>query len=406
MAPPQKTIPIPRNIKNLEKRTAKMQELWDAMGWGAERFKKFRTVEEYPDLQNYHKYWPIAMYYNYWISGRVVRESEKNSIRAADSDSEEDVPLTSSLGRSAPPSNTNTTSTAQRTKNTRTTRSFMATANSPPTSSNTPTSNGTNTRYYVGKDPSNFSRPPSSKTSTQASPRETSARDNNNIRRPPRSKSAVRLSKQGSSRSASQNSQATTQSPVVNKDQPVWPVWCVWCQASPAIPECYTTELRQLFPPPSDVPRIFATIGILHDQHLRFLASRPRAERHAFILSFIGSGQYDQLKALQISKTLDEYAAEHAGEKLASENMEGCSIHLERHEVAVPSDLANVLIELGMEEVGPAAVFLGFDTNTKFQEARGYDEATKKEFLLDNIKVIKPSPLQKLMLELALKPKW
>lgn len=56
-----------------------------------------------------------------------------------------------------------------------------------------------------------------------------------------------------------------------------------------------------------------------------------------------------------------------------------------------------------MEEVGPAAVFLGINTNADYRKACGSDQATIKD-LLGHIVGITPSPFQKLMLELALKP--
>jgi hypothetical protein len=68
----------------------------------------------------------------------------------------------------------------------------------------------------------------------------------------------------------------------------------------------------------------------------------------------------------------------------------------------VPSELEAVLQALGMEELGPAAVFLGINTNEHFLAARGYDAATKKGILFKDIKGIKPSAFQLWMLELAL----
>jgi hypothetical protein len=48
-------------------------------------------------------------------------------------------------------------------------------------------------------------------------------------------------------------------------------------------------------------------------------------------------------------------------------------------------------------------VFLGINTNADYRKACGSDQATIKD-LLGHIVGITPSPFQKLMLELALKP--
>ncbi len=71
-------------------------------------------------------------------------------------------------------------------------------------------------------------------------------------------------------------------------------------------------------------------------------------------------------------------------------------------EVVSPSELAAVLHTLGMDELGPAVVFLGIRTNEDFRRACGYDEAIKQKMLYDNMKGIKPSPFQKLALKVAL----
>ncbi|KAJ6502302.1 hypothetical protein C8R45DRAFT_615201 [Mycena sanguinolenta] len=282
----------------------------------------------------------------------------------------------------------------------------------------TPTSSGGAKRYYVGKDPSNFSRPPTSDSSKATSPKKASARpvahsDDSDTDDPLGSGPPTGKSGQGSSQKSLRASQGTpsqpTNNPSATQTRPTltgWPIWCVWCQLDtpPAVSEPYTVELRQLFPAPSDVPRVLAAIGILHDMHLRAFALRSKAERNAFLRSFIGS-QYDQLKALQISKTLDQYAAEHAHQELPRWDMEACSYHQREHQVCTPPSLSKILHDLGMEELGPAAVFLGCRSEEQFQEARKFDEATKKEFLLDNVQIIKPSPFQKLMLQIALKPK-
>jgi hypothetical protein len=97
-----------------------------------------------------------------------------------------------------------------------------------------------------------------------------------------------------------------------------WPLWCVYCGTSPIVPERYTTELRQLFP--NDVPTL-KTMGILHDLHLRILASLSDSRRHAFLLSFVPK-KYTQFRALQISALLNKYGKEHADESLPAGEME------------------------------------------------------------------------------------
>ncbi|KAF7363654.1 hypothetical protein MSAN_01022600 [Mycena sanguinolenta] len=517
----QKPIPPPKNLRTLSKPPTSMPAIRKAMGaksWSDQRFKEFRTfvrataerlkldthassekqhptkwkkfdeliVDKYPDIQDYQNNWPLALYYNHWVSGHLkylankdkpakAQSAKARSNSDSDSDSDSEVPLSASLGRTAPSSkrtaaaNSDDDSEDQPVKKPR--NSLPTPNNAPPTlrrsafpprSQNVPSKRGANdndfntssektryflamsnrtrassdgmTRYYVGRDPSNFSRPPTSDSSKASSPRKTPARpvlpsddsdtDDPLGSGPPTGKSTRESSQRSLQASQSASPQPTDKSPAVSALFPPhhvrplicvrtqthhaltdWPVWCVWCQLDtpPAISEPYTIELRQLFPAPSDIPRILAAIGILHDMHLRVFALRSRAERNIFLRSFIGS-QYDQLTALQISKTIDQYAAEHAHETLPDRDMEvQCSYHQHEHQVHVPSDLSDVLYDLGMEELGPAAVFLGCIDNVRFKEAREYDEATKKEFLLDNVQIIKPSPFQKLMLQIALK---
>ncbi|KAJ7343221.1 hypothetical protein DFH08DRAFT_962353 [Mycena albidolilacea] len=392
-----------------------------------------RVVEKFQDLDTYQGQWPVAMFYNRRVAGRKHYRHLHNKSTSVNSDSDDDErPLNANLGRLI--GSRKTTSAAPRPENTavkrtansdsgsdepsrkRSTRYFMDKTKNVPTSFSS-----ANKRYYVGKNPNDFRRPLSSSSSSNVSPprKNTSARavalsDDSEPDEPLSSGSRADQSfRQGSSQTASQKSQVSSSQPT-SQGSPTqsqteaaltdWPVWCVFCQKKtpPTVPDQYTPELRQLFPISSKVPAIFAAIGILHDIHLRILVSIPKVECDAFLRSFIGI-QYTQWERVQISAALDTYAKEHADDPLPYWEMEGCPIHENQHEVDVPSELLAALHRLGMEEVGPAAVFLGINTNADYRKACGSDRATIKD-LLGHIVGITPSPFQKLMLELALKP--
>ncbi|KAJ7172251.1 hypothetical protein C8R46DRAFT_1032334 [Mycena filopes] len=174
-----------------------------------------------------------------------------------------------------------------------------------------------------------------------------------------------------------------------------WPNFCVFCGFAPIVAPRYTAELRRLFS--GSGPAVLAMMGILHDLHLRILATRTTPERRrAFLLEAVKTGRCTQLEVLQMASALESFAKTitERGEKLPGGDMEVCARHSDQHDVAVSPELAHVLQGLGMEELGPAAVFLGIDSDARFRV---------QTILFDNMKGIQPSPFQKLMLKIALK---
>ncbi|KAJ7940399.1 hypothetical protein B0H13DRAFT_1937913, partial [Mycena leptocephala] len=329
MASQKMLIPAPKNLKALESRKGTMPQLREAMGlqcWDLVKFNNFREaiwdsarifgldgltrwehenetnwkklvqklVNQYPDLKQYQDYWPVAMYFNRWVLHRKYLGSpplitKDNSLKdqpdsEADSDPESDeVPLSLSARRRTTPPNRNAASkrsadheedsddspARRRTRRSSTTESDDA--------STATTSRGP--RFYIGKNPSNFRRPLGSGNAAlrKASGRADSDSDMDDFFA---RGSGAAQSSQVSSRPATQSSNVSAElDPMID-----WPLWCVYCGTSPTVPERYTTELRQLFP--NDVPTL-KTMGILHDLHLRILASLSDSRRHAFLLSFV-----------------------------------------------------------------------------------------------------------------------
>ncbi|KAF7338102.1 hypothetical protein MVEN_02034900 [Mycena venus] len=534
MTSPPKTIPPPKNLKALERHTSTMQQLRNAMGvqcWDFDRFNSFRrsiweaanhlkldlqtrserqdatkwqnlvekVVKEHQDLKMYHDHWPVALYFNRWLSDRERRSTlttnkdasvKDRSIRADSNSDEDDVQLDARLGRSAPRRNTKSTASPTESSSSKRSGDHEDDSDEAPVkrtryvldkANHTPRFDDPTTRYFIGKNPTNFRRPPGSGSNNVPSPRKASARaivlsddesdesetDNPKVQpvqvnrhqntaaknqtahtsidvvegirakilstqtqishiedlhgrlqrkkaktnaemtlighrarelqrlrklkadlnaslprapaspvkriasrhlglspasNPARtalnpasatdnfvvghaaiaqssqqrsSQSATQMSQQ-ISQTATQSSQVTcsptmksfaapAQTPDTDRDTHTkWPIWCVFCQRTtpPFVPDRYTSELHQLFPFPSDVPHIFAAMGILHDLHLRILAFLSEAERDSFLHLFIGS-KYTQFQALEISDALNKYALEHAEDEFPDGEMGG-----------------------------------------------------------------------------------
>ncbi|KAJ7775118.1 hypothetical protein B0H16DRAFT_86430 [Mycena metata] len=284
-----------------------------------------------------------------------------------------------------------------------------------------PSGNAEGTRYYIGKNPINYRRPAENGSASHPRKRKAPAvkkvilsddefDEDSDVSR--RAKQGTQgQSSQGGSRMG-QSSQGTSSQPAtqLSTDPSVdvhtltdWPIFCVFCGAPPIVAPRYTTELRALLPP--GAPAVLATMGILHDLHLRILATRITPEqRRAFLLSAVTKSRCTQFDALEMASALDTFGEKimERGESLPGESMEPCAYHADNHDVAVPPELARALQEFGMEELGPAAVFLGINSDTRFQDARKFDEDVKRVMLFENMKGIAPSAFQKMMLEIVL----
>ncbi|KAJ6525681.1 hypothetical protein B0H19DRAFT_1276035 [Mycena capillaripes] len=440
-------IPPPKNMTYLEKRSTIMQQILDAMGhdcW-ATRFDRFKAVirdsareveldgltrheqenqnkwkklvkivvKEFPDLEKYQDHWPVIAYFNRLVADRVYCLSQKKDQKEksrpdsnVDSDREsDDIPL--SLASSDPRRHSKPTLPPTRTAGKRSAeldddssevRAKRRASSSTSKSNDVPVG----PRYYIGKNPSNFKTPALRKALNSATVLSSDDESDTDARCP---RPSAATSSQVSSCPATQPSGAMTRTPSTpaqaQDNRNDWPYWCVWCKtgAPPTVPERYTKELRQLFP--GDSVHTLTAMGILHDLHLRVLASIGEPNRRAFLLSFVPT-KYTQFKALEMSDALNKFSKDHADEDFPTGEIQVCSKHANEHAVQVPSELEDVLQTLGMEELGPAAVFLGIKTNTNFQTARRFDAAARKDVFFNNMKGIQPSAFQNMMLEVAL----
>ncbi|KAJ7087800.1 hypothetical protein C8R44DRAFT_27582 [Mycena epipterygia] len=265
--------------------------------------------------------------------------------------------------------------------------------------SSTPPTGTTPKVYYIGQNPNHFRRSsgrgkPVSKapTTSLSQSNDDSGTDSDTNTNP----ATVGSQLEGSSQIS--NYVHESPEPSINNEND-WPTWCVFCGTPPVVPQVYTRELRQLFP--GDVLGILATIGILHDLHLRILAFLNESQRQNFLLSFVPS-KFSQFKVLEISEEIATYARAHAGDEFPAGYIDACLRHQDQNSVDVPSELNGALRTFGMEELGPAAVFLGIDSNARFQQMRRFKPEAKKAMVFENMKELKLSPFQNLMLELAL----
>ncbi|KAJ7709649.1 hypothetical protein B0H17DRAFT_232002 [Mycena rosella] len=438
------TIPPPRNLSNLWKRSSTIFDLRQAMGadWDENAFHNFRkhvqssaetsgldmnqvkehqdeakwlefenkALVEFPQLEHYENHWPLTAYFNKWITNRqhharrpdapffsppVDRTRIRNpSPRAekwgsddSDSTSEDERPLSSQvLHKAAGKRRIKDAGDGPSAKRLATTSAKDAEPKDDVPKATTCTPLAGSKRYYIGQNPNTIGR-----LAKPALP----------------SKAAVAQQSEDESDSDSDSSKRDRQSTQSNRAESLepsaieWPFWCVFCGRAPPVPERCTQKLRRLFD--DEVLGVFVTIGILHDLHLRVLAALNESQRQTFLLSLV-PGHLNQFKAGEIAEVLDVYAAEHAEKKLPGGEIEVCPRHQPQHTVDVPSELLLILEARGMEEVGPAAVFLGIESNAQFQAVRNFKPETKQKMIFDNMKEIKPSSFQKLMLEVALSP--
>ncbi|KAJ7047045.1 hypothetical protein C8F04DRAFT_218557 [Mycena alexandri] len=282
---------------------------------------------------------------------------------------------------------------------------------------NAPPRDAKGTRYYIGKNPINYKRPQAKRKAPTVKKVVLSDDESDDDFDVPRraTQGTPGQSSQGASSSASgmgQSSQDTFSQPAtdLSADASVdvhtltdWPIFCVFCGAPPVVAPRYTTELRGLLSP--GAPAVLATMGILHDLHLRILATCiTPAQRRDFLLSAVTKGRCTQFEALEMTSALDSFGEKitERGENLPGDSIEVCIYHGDNHAVAVPPELARALQELGMEELGPAAVFLGISSDARFRDARKFDEDVKRVMLFENMKGIEPSAFQKMMLEIVL----
>ncbi|KAJ7444870.1 hypothetical protein FB451DRAFT_1412993 [Mycena latifolia] len=429
-------IPPPKNLRQLERRTATMGQLQDALGgWDKDTFTNLRkyvqhwaemthldrehraeqqdqekwnefehkAVIAFPNLNNYQNHWPLAMYYNRWTSDRAHHKRTKipspaaavdeksNSAGSHSSDSEDDdVPLSSRStqnilrSKNAAKRRIESVDIDEGPAKRRVTRS-AAKAAAQATSAAPQVAERPKVSYYIGKNPKTFKR-----TKAPVTPDDDSSDGMD-------SDSRQRHPTQSTRNSASSGTLLGTPEQSVNN----WPMWCAFCGVAPAVPEDCIKELRQLFE--EDVLGVLANIGILHDLHLRVLSTLEESQRREFLLSLVPE-KFSQLTACEISEMFNEYAKQHAGGGIPGGEVEICFRHQAQHAVDVPSELRLLLEARGMEEVGPAAVFLGIDSNARFQTSRTFKVEAKKKMIFENMKGIKPSLFQNLMLELALAP--
>ncbi|KAJ6630576.1 hypothetical protein B0H10DRAFT_1981841 [Mycena sp. CBHHK59/15] len=432
------SIPPPKNILQLQSRRTTSDELADALGWTWEQFARFKAcirtlaatrlntlalqddqdpkewsqlvkdvLTTFPELVDFQQQWPVQVYFNNWVKHRQVNarkqlpktrsgrndDDKANEISNHDSEnSEDDTPL-SSISKNRPAKRSIAKDTMDRGIPAKRTRS-----------SDTPLKQATKI-YYIGQNPTMFKRPsdggssaPSARTRTSATP---SPDDDHSLdrcnRRPHTPSSHV-------SRSPTQGSQIPLQSvkpTLIQNGLNAWPQWCVFCGVPPAVPECYTTEMRHCFKGDS---YLCGTMGILHDRHFRILASQDKSRRDNFLLDFVPA-LFNQFKALDLAKRFDKFANDHSGEDVLPEGgqeIEVCSRHQANYVINVPSKLQASLESVGMEELGPAAVFLGIHSNTDFEMIRNFDAESKKEMVYSRLKEIKLNKFQLMILELVL----
>ncbi|KAJ6597126.1 hypothetical protein DFH09DRAFT_1133764 [Mycena vulgaris] len=407
-----------------------MDKIQRALGSGFDetKFKEFRdetTWEEFvkqallkfPALTKYQGQWPLELYFNRWTSDRVhhkatIKPARKRRIEADDEidDGPSKRPTTISAGRGIARDLSKDPAAAAAPRGADPGRRYFIgkdpTSNDPPPAVTTAALQVAGERrkiYYIGENPSNFRRPPRSHSHIPASPTSKPVSghesDTDSSQRP----AAKPLSEDDESDPDLRDCLCLLGVQRLNKFQTVWPMWCVHCGVPPpVVPEECIRQLCRLFK--GDVLGIFATIGILHDLHLRVLATLDEAHRRKFLLSFV-PGKFSQFEACQVSEILGAYAKKHAGEdEFPGGEIEVCSRHQAQYAVEVPSELRLLLATLGMEELGPAAVFLGIDSNKKFQTMRTFDSEMKRKMIFESLKGIKPSPFQILMLEIALAP--
>ncbi|KAJ7632860.1 hypothetical protein FB45DRAFT_1026985 [Roridomyces roridus] len=146
-----------------------------------------------------------------------------------------------------------------------------------------------------------------------------------------------------------------------------WPTWCPWCGSAPPIPHNLTGELRHLFP---DLLDEFRAVGIVHDLHLRIVASKLGSKSRAFILRTF-SPKLSAPRASQTAKTIadkiDAYYGTHKNVPIPEGDILVCTRHEAKYRIEVPPALCLKLQQLGMEEIGPAVFALGVETDTNFK---------------------------------------
>ncbi|KAJ7510106.1 hypothetical protein B0H11DRAFT_2269594 [Mycena galericulata] len=373
----------------------KSQEDQEEAKW--EAFVK-RLINEFPRLEDFQDQWPAQVYFNRWVNDRTHRLNQREEVPSysaketspyveeEDSNSDDEPLLIASLrcrGSTARKRGADADGETEKGPSKRRTRS-STTSNgvAAPGMLETPKK-----VFYIGIDPSNFKRPSGKATSPpQASAVVFSDDESDND-----------LPTSNKHHTVDPSQMSVTGSPAHHSPVPSTdglPNWCVWCGRAPNVKDCFTEELRKMFPP--DLLGILASLGILHDLHLHILASKvDNSRRQRFFSTFVPS-KFTLFGAHEINAKIDRYGGHH----LPGGYIEVCPRHETRHAVDVPSELSNTLQILGMEELGPAICWLGIDSNASFRTVRESDPDAKR-MIFSNVKEIKLSPFQSLMLEFA-----